>query len=100
MPEPSSVPQITFCTLLTWACVPTTLSQLIVEAGHPTICNVIVGDTAVAVAVAVETAVAVASGVLSVVSVGDDPLPGEELEQAFKSTIRLHSSNPRPGCSK
>jgi hypothetical protein len=78
------------------ACVPTTLSQLIVEAGHPTTCDVIVGSADAGDDDAVAAVVAVAIGVLTVVSVDDDPLPGEELEQALNSTIKPHSNNPRP----
>src|SRR5947209_15257684 len=100
MPAPSSVPQVTFCTLSTWACVPTTLSQLMVEAGQPTTCNVIVGSADVGDDDTVGAVVAVAIGVLAVVSVDDDPLSGEELEQALNRTIKPHSNNPRPAYTR
>jgi len=56
----------------------------------------IVGSADVGDDAAVGAVVAVAIGVLAVVSVDDDPSPGEELEQALNSTIRPHSNNPRP----
>jgi hypothetical protein len=71
-----------------------------VEAGHPTTCNVIVGSADAGDDDAVGAVVAVAIGVLAVVSVDDDPLPGEELEQALNSTIKPHSNNPRPASTK
>lgn len=67
-----------------------------VEAGHPTTCNVIVGSADAGDDDAVGDVVAVAIAVLAVGSVDDDPLSGEELEQALNSTIRPHSNNPRP----
>jgi hypothetical protein len=65
----------------------------VVEVGHPTTCNVIVGSADVGDDDAVGAVVAVTIGVLVAVSIDDDPAPGE---QALNSTIKPHSNNPRP----